>query len=193
MCSCIYLKVPNTQSLRPPVPLPPTNLPISAAQYAFSILTKGVSFSPDSTIALIDSSTGTRLLYSDFLAQIEALATSLRNQYGLKSRDVAFVLSPTSLHVPILYLALLSLCVIVSPANPTSTVSELSRLVSLSKPVIAFATSDTADKLPSLHHGTILLYSTHFYYMLTIPVTGKLNQVEVPVQQNDTAVILDKI
>ncbi|KAF9603520.1 hypothetical protein IFM89_036793 [Coptis chinensis] len=177
-------------SLRPPVHLPPANIPLSATQYTFALLTKTPSFSPDNTIAFIDYSSGTHLLYSDFLGQVESLAISLRTQFLLEKGDVAFVLSPTSLQIPILYLALLSIGVIVSPANPTSTLSELSRQISLTKPVIAFATSATANKLPSLRHETILLDSSRFFSMLT---TQKLDQVELPavvVQQNDTAVIL---
>jgi 4-coumarate--CoA ligase len=45
--------------------------------------------------------------------------------------------------VLILYFSLLSLGVVISPANPISTDSEISWLVHLCNPVIAFATSST--------------------------------------------------
>ncbi|KAF5179200.1 4-coumarate--CoA ligase-like [Thalictrum thalictroides] len=173
-------------SLRPQVILPPTNQPLSASEYAISLL-RSSSLSLENTIAFIDSSTGTSLSYSDFIKQTESLSFSLHNRFGLKRGDTAFILSSTSLQIPILYFSLLSLGVIVSPANPISTIPEISRQISLVKPVIGFSTSVTSNKLPSFHHGTVLLDSLDFKSMLTIQQPGRVN---VQVVQTDTAAIL---
>jgi 4-coumarate--CoA ligase len=62
----------------------------------------------------------------------------------------AFILSSNLVKVPILYFSLLSLGVVISPTNPISTESEIVELVHLCNLVIAFATSSTAHKLPTL-------------------------------------------
>ncbi|XP_020554373.1 4-coumarate--CoA ligase-like 9 isoform X2 [Sesamum indicum] len=172
-------------SLRPPVPLPPENTPLSAASYALSL--QSASDWVDST-ALIQSDTGHRISYPQFRLYVEALALSLRTEVGLSRNDVAFVLSPNSTRVPILYFALLSIGVAVSPANPLSTNSEISRQIRISKPFVAFATSVTAVKL--VEHGckTILIDSPEFERMMTRRIGSEV--VEVEVSQNDVAAIL---
>ncbi|XP_043724269.1 4-coumarate--CoA ligase-like 9 [Telopea speciosissima] len=150
-------------SIRPTVPLPLVTLPLSVADYAISLFRN--SSSPETT-ALIDSDTGRRLSYSEFIHQFETLAASLQIQIGLCRGDTAFILSPPCLEVPILYFSLFSLGVIIAPANPISTKSEVSRQIQLCKPVVAFATSATAHKLPSLRHKMILLDSPEFDSML---------------------------
>ncbi|KAF5179199.1 4-coumarate--CoA ligase-like [Thalictrum thalictroides] len=173
-------------SLRSQVTLPPKNQPLSASEYAISLL-RSSSLSLENTIAFIDSSFGTSLSYSDFIKQTESLSFSLHNRFGLKRGDSAFILTPASLQIPILYFSLLSLGVIVSPANPISTIPEISRQISLAKPVIGFATSVTSNKLPSFRHGTILVDSLDFKSMLTIQQPGRVN---AQVVQTDTAAIL---
>ncbi|PIA51311.1 hypothetical protein AQUCO_01100266v1 [Aquilegia coerulea] len=172
-------------NLRPQVQLPSTNQPLSASEYAISLL-RSSSLSLENTISFIDSSTDSRLSYSDFIKQVESLSFSLHNRFGLKTGDSAFILSPPSLQISILYFSLLSLGVIISPANPISTIPEISRQISLSKPVIGFATNVTSSKLPSFLHGTILIDSDDFKSMLTIQ-PGRVN---VRVNQTDTAAIL---
>jgi non-ribosomal peptide synthetase component E (peptide arylation enzyme) len=90
--------------------------------------------------ALIDSTTGESVSFPDFLAQVCALATALRSHLGVSRGDVAFVLAPLSLHVPVLYFALMAVGAIVSPANPALTTRE-SHLAALSKPTVAFTVS----------------------------------------------------
>ncbi|KAL0431583.1 UNVERIFIED_CONTAM: 4-coumarate--CoA ligase-like 9 [Sesamum radiatum] len=172
-------------SVPPPVPLPPENTPLSAASYALSL--QSASHWADSA-ALIQSDTGHRISYPQFRLHVEALAFSLRTEVGLSRNDVAFVLSPTSTRVPILYFALLSIGVAVSPANPLSTNSEISRQIRIAKPVVAFATSVTAVKL--VEHGckTILIDSPEFERMMTRRIGSEV--VEVEVSQNDVAAIL---
>lgn len=171
-------------SLEAPVDLPPEHLLLSADAYALSI--RSSLRCPDSA-AFIDSSTGHRLLYSDFALRSKTLAAYLQTVIGLSKGDTAFVLSPNLVQVPILFFSLLSLGVVISPANPMSTESEISRLIGLCKPVISFSISTATHKLPSLRHRTVIIDSLEFDSMMTSPIR-KLVPVEL--SQSDLAAIL---
>lgn len=172
-------------SLRPPSTLPPEKTPLSVADYVLSHL--HASPPPPSTAALIDTSTGRRILYPDFTRHVGNLAASLQTTLGISAGDSAFVLSPTSIHIPILYYSLLSLGAVISPSNPASSDSEISRQIQLCKPAVAFATSETAAKIPSLRYGVVLIDSPEFESMMTSEI-GEFRRVEV--SQSDTATIL---
>ena len=95
-------------SLRPPIDLPSEHTPISATDYAFSLRVRLNSPWPDS-LALINSSTGQRVSYSDFTRRTQTLASYFQSVIGLTKGDTAFVLSQNLIQVPILYFSLLSL------------------------------------------------------------------------------------
>ncbi|XP_059638876.1 4-coumarate--CoA ligase-like 9 [Cornus florida] len=178
-------------SLRPPAPLPPPTQPLSITDYTLSLLRSPNAPPLQTTAFLIDASTGHRLFYVDFLHQIQTLSSSLQTRFPSLSRgQVAFILSPPSLHLPVLYFSLLSLGVTISPANPLATGSELTHMVRLSKPSIAFATSSTAHKLPPLPLGNVLVDSSEFHSMITIPTKDKYNEDRVKVNQSDSVAIL---
>ncbi|KAF8010514.1 hypothetical protein BT93_J1214 [Corymbia citriodora subsp. variegata] len=178
------------RSLRPSLPLPPPSLPISLTDFLFSILPSTSSSSP----FLVDAATGHRVTYPSFVSQCRALSSFLASRFpSLCKNDVALVLPPPSLHVPVIYFTLLSLGIVVSPANPLSSASEIRHLVGLSKPVLAFVTSQAAQKLPTLRHGAILIDSPEFESVLTRngpketdPVLRNVNRVT----QADPATIL---
>ncbi|OVA17556.1 AMP-dependent synthetase/ligase [Macleaya cordata] len=183
------------------IPLPPQNAPLSISDFIFSLFHSSASgsssgLSTTTTAALIDSVTGDRISYSEFINQVESLAFSLQTQIGLSKGDTAFILSPAIPQISILYFSLFSLGVVISPSNPTCSVSEISHQFNLSKPAIAFATSKTAHKLiiPSLllRYPIILLDSPEFNSMMTNktidPIRTNLDSVEV--SQSDTAAIL---
>ncbi|KAL1833050.1 hypothetical protein ACET3Z_002701 [Daucus carota] len=174
------------QSLRPVVPLPSENTPLSAAAYSLSLQRTTTATHPT---AIIDSETGHRVSYSEFTHLTQNLASYLSTQLKLTKGQTAFILSPNSTSIPILYFSLLSLGVIISPANPVSTAAEISRQIQLSRPVIAFATSDTSHKLPALKHRTILLDSPEFDSMMRSPRNSSYKQA-VHVAQSDTAAVL---
>ncbi|XP_040988845.1 4-coumarate--CoA ligase-like 9 [Juglans microcarpa x Juglans regia] len=176
-------------SLRPRIPLPPPSQPLSIAQFCFSLLQSSPSAIGSTTI-LIDSSTGRRLSLSEFLDQIHSLAVALRTSTSLSKGHVAFILAPSSLQVPVLYFALLTLGVTISPANPLSSDSEIAHQVRLCKPVIAFAASSTSDKLPALPLGTIFIDSPKFLSMISGSRTDTDKLELVQVSQSDSAVIL---
>ncbi|KAK6148092.1 hypothetical protein DH2020_019004 [Rehmannia glutinosa] len=188
---CSETKIYN--SLRPPVPLPPLSQPHSIVSYALSLLhspTTPTSAALSTTNFLIDAATGYRLTYSNFLQQVNSLASSLKSIHYpcLSKNDVAFILSPPSLHIPVLYFSLLSLGAAVSPSNPLSTPSELVHQIQLSKPAIAFSTSAFAHKLPK-NLPVVLLDSPQFLSMLQSRVPSSTDDA-VLVNQSDTAAIL---
>ncbi|PIN26117.1 Acyl-CoA synthetase [Handroanthus impetiginosus] len=172
-------------SLRPPISLPPSTTPCSLSDYVFSIL------SPSSTTSLIDAATRRCIPLSHLPHLVQTLASNLRRKFHLAKNDVAFVLPPNSIHTPILYLSLLSLGVIVSPSNPLSSNSEISRQIHVSNPAIAFATSENASRLPALRKGTVLLDSPEFEsLLLTCNSESRDEFVPVVVFLDDTAAIL---
>ncbi|KAF3330943.1 4-coumarate--CoA ligase-like 5 isoform X3 [Carex littledalei] len=170
-------------SLRPAVPLPPPSLPLSFTSFAFSLLPSPLPSHP----AIVFASTGDTISYPDLLSRVRFLAANLQCRASISKGDVAFILSPTSIDVPILYLALLSLGAVLSPANPVSTPSEISRLVNLSKPSLAFATSSTAHKLPE-NLPIILLDSLQFQSFMQSNQNSNADTL-VEVSQSDIAVI----
>ncbi|MCL7034775.1 hypothetical protein MKW94_022967 [Papaver nudicaule] len=185
-------------SLLPPAPLPPSTSSLSISDYVLSLLhrqyTSSTSdFYPERTAAVIDSETGDRVSYSDFLGNIKSLRYSLKSIVGLSKGDTAFILVPATRQIPILYLSLLSIGVVVSPSNPTNTTAEISHQLKLCKPAIAFGTSETAHKLPSvLQYSTILLDSPNFQNLMNGSSLREnhVDSVEEKVSQSDTAAIL---
>ncbi|KAI6682741.1 hypothetical protein NL676_028654 [Syzygium grande] len=177
-------------SLRPHFPLPPPSLPLSVSHYALSLLPP--SSTSSATAFLVHATSGHRLSYPDFLRRVRSLALSLQSRFSLAKGDVAFILAPPSLHVPVVYFALLSIGVVVSPANPLSSPSEIAHQVRLCRPAIAFSTSQIAPKLPRVPRGTVLIDSPEFDSMLaqygSVPMAEAMppNQVE----QSDSAAIL---
>ncbi|PRQ39966.1 putative AMP-dependent synthetase/ligase, AMP-binding enzyme domain-containing protein [Rosa chinensis] len=174
-------------SLRPKAPLPSETTPLSITHYIFSHLQ--ASPPPPSTPALLDPATRRHILYPEFTRRVKTLAAALESQLNLSSGHTAFVISPNSLDLPILYFSLFSLGVTVSPSNPASTTPEISRQIHLSRPVIAFATSATAHKLPnSLRYGVVLLDSPEFQSMMTCAPAPELPRVRF--SQSHTAAVL---
>ncbi|KAE8670336.1 4-coumarate--CoA ligase-like 9 [Hibiscus syriacus] len=176
-------------SLRPEVPLPPPSQLLSLPQFTLSLLRSSATASDGDTTFAVNATNGHSISYSEFIAQFLSLAHSLQKNYSLSRNDVAFILSPPSLHVPLLYFALMSLGVVISPVNPLSSDSEIAHQVQLTKPVIAFATSKTSSKLPSLKLGTIILDSPEFISFLSKQDVDHdvINRVQV--SQHDTAAI----
>lgn len=175
-------------SLRPPIDLPPEDAPISAVDYVSS-LRATLPWRDDDSVALINSVTGLRVSFSEFTRRTNSLASYLQNVTRLSKNDTAFVLSTNSIEIPILYFSLLSLGVIISPANPVNTESEISRQIQLSNPVIAFATSSAVHKLPKLKHRTILIDSPEFDSM-TMSWNSKHELDRAKLCQSDVAAIM---
>lgn len=97
-----------------------------------------------------------------FLSKLRVLAAVLRSRVRLTHGDVVFVLAPTGIHVAVLYYTLMPVGAVVSPANPSLTAAEVSRLLALSDPT---AVAGTRGKAIS-----VMLYSPkkklHAYMVL---------------------------
>ncbi|KAF8665195.1 hypothetical protein HU200_054148 [Digitaria exilis] len=173
-------------SLRPPLLLPPPDLPLSYPSFTFSLLPAALPSRP----ALVDSSTGEAVPFPAFLSRVRTLAAALRTRLGVSQGDVAFVLASPSVHVPVLYYALMAVGAIVSPANPALTASEISDLVALSGPSVAFAVKETTGKLPP-GLKTVLLDSARFLSFFHEPdCEGTAAGTDAVIHQSDAAVIL---
>ncbi|KAG4963167.1 hypothetical protein JHK82_039837 [Glycine max] len=140
-------------SLKPPLRLPLPNVAVSAASFVLCLRCNSLFL--DSSIALIDSTTGHRLSYGELLHRAKTLASNLTIVLKLTKGDTALVLSPNILQVPILYFALLSLGVVVSPASPLCTCSEMTRFFNISNPTIVFTVTSIVEK--TRHLGAIVL------------------------------------
>ncbi|KAM1339909.1 hypothetical protein ACFX2H_038371 [Malus domestica] len=188
---CLQTKTFHT--LRPPVPPPPLSQPLSLTQFTLSLLQSSTA-SPTTSV-LIDAASDRHVSYQTFLGQIHSLTLSLQSLApSLSKGHVAFILSPPSLHVPVLYFSLLALGVVVSPANPVGSESEIAHQVRLTRPVIAFATSATAQKLPKGNdkiRNVILLDSPEFLSMLDRVGSSETRpDLRFAVNQTDLATIL---
>ncbi|KAJ1287398.1 hypothetical protein BS78_02G007100 [Paspalum vaginatum] len=170
-------------SLRAPFPMPPPDRPLSFPAFAFSLLPRPL---PATRPALIDAATGESVPFPAFLSRVRALAAALRARLGVSPGDVAFVLAPAGVHVPVLYYALMSVGAVVSPANPALTAREVSHLLALSSPSVAFAVKATEGKLPP-GLNTVLLDSPAF---LSCFLHDEDEDTKVIVQQSDPAAIL---
>ncbi|MED6159729.1 hypothetical protein PIB30_044902, partial [Stylosanthes scabra] len=174
-------------SLRPNIPLPPPSQPLSITEYALSLIPSAATAGV--TTALIDATADIHLSYSLLLRRIKSLSISIQSLTPLKKGHVALILTPPSVHVPVLYLSLLSLGIVISPANPLSSPAELTHLIQLVNPKIAFTTSKIAAKIPKLPFGTVLLDSPEFLSMLENE-SGASELERVEVSQSDPAAIL---
>ncbi|KAJ3671458.1 hypothetical protein LUZ60_007537 [Juncus effusus] len=170
-------------SLRPSLPLPSLSIPLSFTSYLFSLLPSPLPSYP----ALIDASTSQSISFPSLLSQIKSLSSNLHSQALISKGDVIFILSPSLIDIPILYLSLLSLGAVVAPANPALTPGEISRLVDLCKPSLAFATSSTVGKLPA-NLPAILIDSPQFKAFMK-PNSSFEEHREVEIRQSDLAVI----
>ncbi|TYJ05390.1 hypothetical protein E1A91_A12G161000v1 [Gossypium mustelinum] len=180
-------KTMTFHSLRSPVSLPPQSAPISSIDFFFSMLQ---SSPPSPTaVVLIDATTRRRILHTELIFRFENLVTYLRTHFGLSKGDCAVVFTPKNIFTPILYLSLLSIGVVISPVNPAATVPEIHHLIRHSKPVIAFASSDSAHKIPLLKHGVVAIDSVEFESLMESP-SEKTENRGIKVNQSDVATIL---
>ncbi|VAH66830.1 unnamed protein product [Triticum turgidum subsp. durum] len=163
--------------------LPPEALPVTAAAYAFSLLASPLPDRP----ALVDASTGIAVSYPSFLAAVRSLAGGLWSSLGLRPGDVALVVAPSRLDVPVLHFALMSIGAVVSPANPASTPEEYAHQVALSRPVVAFAAPEVAAKLPA--HVRSVVLGSDAYERLVSACAGSAPP-PMAVKQSDTAAVL---
>ncbi|KAF0919746.1 hypothetical protein E2562_031082 [Oryza meyeriana var. granulata] len=173
-------------SLRPVGTLPPEELPLTVAAYAFSMLSSApiVPGRP----ALVDAATGIAVPYPSFVARVRSLAGGLWFSLGLRPGEVALVVTPSLLDVPVLHFALMSIGVVVSPANPASTADEYAHQVRLSRPAVAFVAPEVAAKLP--RHVSCVVIGSEVFRRLASATGGAAAPPVAAVKQSSTAALL---
>ncbi|PWA36071.1 AMP-dependent synthetase/ligase, AMP-binding enzyme C-terminal domain protein [Artemisia annua] len=174
-------------SVRPPLPLPLESMNISVTDFIFSVTTT-------TSASLIDATTCCSIQYSDVPLPhlVQNLTVSLRQPpLSLTKGDTAYIISPNSSYLPILYLSLFAIGVTVSPANPVSSIPEVSRQIHLCKPTVTFATLDSIHKLLEVGFGNpiVLIDSPEFESMMRV-IKSNGNLAKFEVLQSDTAAIL---
>uniref|UniRef100_A0A0E0JSB7 4-coumarate--CoA ligase n=1 Tax=Oryza punctata TaxID=4537 RepID=A0A0E0JSB7_ORYPU len=166
-------------SLRAAGTLPPEELPLTVAAYAFSL-----------AAVLGAAATGIAVSYPSFVAWVRSLAGGLWFSLGLRPGDVALVVTPSGLDVPVLYFALMSIGVVVSPANPASSPDEYAHQVRLSRPAVAFVAPEVAARLPR-HVSCVVIGSEVFDRLASAAAAGgTAAPPAVAVKQSNTAALL---
>uniref|UniRef100_K4AMA6 AMP-dependent synthetase/ligase domain-containing protein n=1 Tax=Setaria italica TaxID=4555 RepID=K4AMA6_SETIT len=166
---------------------PPEDAPVSFPSFALSRLPSPLPAHP----AFADASTGAELSFAVLPARVRSLATALRGALGVAKGNVALVLAPPSLDVPVVYLAVLSLGATVSSVSPLSTATDVARAVGLCNPSVVFATAATVGKVPApagRKLTVILLDSPQFESFLHGQESGE-DGPAVEVRQSDVAAI----
>ncbi|KAL6215825.1 hypothetical protein ACLB2K_015253 [Fragaria x ananassa] len=123
---------------------------------------------------------------------------------GIKKGHVILILSPNSISIPVVCLAIMSLGAVITTTNPLNTTREITKQIADSKPVLAFTTRELLPKLAGFASNNIVLMdradqqtknkSRSNKKVLTLaemmnrpPTSGRFRET---VSQNDTATLL---
>ncbi|KAG9152758.1 hypothetical protein Leryth_018919 [Lithospermum erythrorhizon] len=98
--------------------------------------------------ALVDSSTGVSIPYSQLYPSVKAVASGLHHM-GVKQGDVVLILLPNSIIFPIIFLGVLSLGATIAPMNPVSNPLEIKKQTKDCEVKLAFTTPEKVEQLKS--------------------------------------------
>lgn len=151
-------------------------------------------------IALIDSATGETITFPQLWQSVKSLAAGLAG-LGIRKSDVVLLLSPNSIHFPIICMAILSIGAIVTTTNPLNTAAEIAKQSRDSAAVLAFVTPSLAVKLAATKLPIVLISSSSSElaphngqnYVSTLHKLLTSNPAHAPVvkiRQDDTATLL---
>ncbi|RDY12997.1 4-coumarate--CoA ligase-like 5, partial [Mucuna pruriens] len=178
-------------SKRKPLPLPPNN--------SLDVTTFISSRAHRGTTAFIDAATGHHVSYKQLWRAVEGVAASLSDM-GIRKGNVVLILSPNSIHFPVVCLAVMSIGAIITTTNPLNTTREIAKQIADSKPVLAFTIPPLLPKItgasPSL--PIILMESTNKSPDAKIVTTleemmkkePQARRVRERIDQEDTATLL---
>ncbi|KAK7382909.1 hypothetical protein VNO78_28573 [Psophocarpus tetragonolobus] len=96
--------------------------------------------------ALIEAGSGREVSYKELWRAVEGVAESLW-EMGIRKGNVILILSPNSIHFPVVCLAVMSLGAIITTTNPLNTTPEISKQIADSKPLLAFTIPPLLPKL----------------------------------------------
>ncbi|XP_059656941.1 4-coumarate--CoA ligase-like 6 [Cornus florida] len=124
----------------------PVNLPsdpfLDVVSFIFSHKHNGVS-------ALVDSSSGSSISYSELHPMVKSMACGL-HQMGVSQGDVVLVLLPNSIYFPVIFLGVLYLGAIVTTMNSSSSFIEVKKQTLDCHLALAFTMLEKVDELKSL-------------------------------------------
>ncbi|KAG6390798.1 hypothetical protein SASPL_148543 [Salvia splendens] len=180
-------------SKRKPIPLP--------ANHFLDVTTFISSRSHHGDVAFIDAATGRRLSFADLWRAVDAVASSLSSDFGIRKGHVILLLTPNSIYFPIVCLAVMSLGAVVTTTNPLNTAREIAKQISDSKPSLAFTIPQLLPKLADCSNLPIVLLGSgnpisgaKFKIISTIEemMRREPSQIRVRerVDQDDTATLL---
>lgn len=156
------------------------------------------------TTAFIDAATGHSISFSNFWRAVDSVADCLHHDIGIRRGDVVLILSPNSISIPVVSLAVMSIGAVITTANPLNTSGEISRQIADSKPKLAFTTPELAPKLAASADISVVLteeeVEERVRYTRGVRVVGVLTEmmkkeqsgprVRDRVNQDETAMLL---
>ncbi|XP_008777804.3 4-coumarate--CoA ligase-like 4 [Phoenix dactylifera] len=179
-------------SKRKPVPLP--------SDPHLDVTTFLSSRRHSGTTALIDAATGRRVSFPALWRSVAALASALSSRLSVRKGDVVLLLSPNSLHFPVVSLAVMSLGAVLTTTNPLNTPQEIAKQISDSDPILAFVIRPLVGKLPRDRDFPIVLLEdcriagddARIRYTIEelTAMEPDLRRRREPVSQDDTATLL---
>lgn len=145
-------------------------------------------------LALVDSSSGLSLTFPALRHNVRAIAAGLHG-LGIRRRDVVLVLSPNSIAVPCIHLAVLSIGAILTTANPFCTENEIKKQAQDSGSVIIFAPENLIKKARATQLPVILIEGNPnaegCISSLSLLLQSAINGFpSVDIKQEDTATLL---
>ncbi|KAK6934909.1 AMP-binding enzyme, C-terminal domain [Dillenia turbinata] len=135
----------------PPISLP-TDPFLDVVSFIFSHQHNGVS-------ALVDSSSGSSISYSELFPLVKSIASGLHHS-GVSQHDVVLVLLPNSIFFPVVFLSTLYLGAIVTPMSPLSSTCEIKKRIADCNVKFVFTVSDKIDQIRSCGVNPILVPET---------------------------------
>ncbi|GLJ23856.1 hypothetical protein SUGI_0453320 [Cryptomeria japonica] len=143
-------------------------------------------------IALVDASTGEKITFSQLWGSVKSLAAGL-SQIGIKKGDVVLLLSPNSVHFPVICMAIMSIGAIVTTTNPLNTASEIAKQASDSKAKLAFVIPELEGKLAEANIPLVLITknsSSSRRCLMDLMASDTSKLPDVKIRQDDTATLL---
>ncbi|CAH8345892.1 unnamed protein product [Eruca vesicaria subsp. sativa] len=180
---------------------PSIHLPLDPNLSAVSALFSHIhNIQNPSSPAFIDSSTGFSISYTELQTLIESISAGIHHDLGIRQGDVVSLVLPNSLYFPLLFLSLISLGVVVTTINPSSSLGEITKQVSECKVSLAFTCGESYEKLGSL--GVVVIRVPESYDLDLIRIEnpkfysiikggfGVVARPLVKVKQEDVAAIM---
>ncbi|XP_031113990.1 4-coumarate--CoA ligase-like 7 [Ipomoea triloba] len=186
------------RSLRPPLLLP-SDQNLSMLSFLF----RNVSQYPDKP-ALVDANSGRTLTFSQLKSQVSKVSHGLMHQLGLRKNDVVLIFSPNSVEFPLCFFAIVAIGAVATMANPSYTVSELSKQLKDCSPKLIVTVPSLLDKVTGFNLPVLLLRPENanlnisksraragitFFHDL-VRNSGSLDLGRVSIKQSDEAALL---